>query len=93
MRKPSKTFQPTANDAFIARCFEIDALLAELQTLRGDHFGAPAEGVHWGHVGDAAHVAEKLQDIVNHFRPDTETVYSYAYINGRKVRVSIPGRE
>lgn len=93
MRKPSKIHQPTANDAFIAKCLQIDEMLAKVQALRAEHFNAPADGVHWGHVGDAGYVAEKLEHILNHFTPDTETVFSYAYINGRRVRVSIPGRE
>jgi hypothetical protein len=93
MRKTSKAFQPTANDAFIAKCFEIDEMIKKLQALRAEHFNAPADGVHWGHVGDAGYVAEKLEQALNHFAPDTETTYSYAYVNGRRVRVSIPGRE
>ena len=46
--------RPKALDAFMARKAEIDAMLARLQALSDDHFGANPERVDWSHVGSLA---------------------------------------
>ena len=53
----------TALDAFIARKIEIDTMLARLQALSEDHFGADPERVNWGDVGRLGHYAELLKRI------------------------------
>lgn len=50
-----------AQDAFIGKCSEIDALLSRLQAVRAEHFGADPDFVDWGHVGSATHIAELLK--------------------------------
>ena len=53
----------TAAEAFAARIAEANEALAKVRTLLEDNLGVAPEEVHWGHVGDAAHIAEKLQEI------------------------------
>ena len=55
---------PSATDAFIASCIEFDELIARLQAMREDHFGACPEAVHHGHVGSIATVNAKLRETV-----------------------------
>lgn len=46
---------------FLAAQYEIIAMLARLQAHAENHFGAPSEGLTWGHVGD-------LQSLRRHLR-------------------------
>jgi hypothetical protein len=52
-----------ALERFVANKAKIDALLARIQGMSDDHFEVHPDLVHYGHVGDLANVAEKLQDI------------------------------
>lgn len=58
------TTQRTALDAFIARKAEIDAMIARLQALSADHFGADPDAINWGHVGSLSFCAEQLANAV-----------------------------
>ena len=51
--------------AFVQKKAEIDAMLARLQTLSGDHFGYAPHDVTWGHVGTLEHYAELLRRITD----------------------------
>ena len=55
--------RPKALDAFTARKAEIDAMLARLQALSDDHFGANPERVDWSHVGSLDFYAEHLREL------------------------------
>ena len=57
------TRETTATEAFISRMNEAREALAKVQSLLADNLGVAPEAIHWGHVGDAAHIAEKLQEI------------------------------
>ena len=57
----------TALQAFMTTCADIDELLAQIQALRDDHFGADPNRVNWGDVGSAGHVAEKLRQALEPF--------------------------
>jgi hypothetical protein len=59
MRKPSDNSMALA--AFIARKTEIDAILARLTALSGEHF-APDE-VGWGHVATLGSYLEQLRQV------------------------------
>lgn len=41
--------------AFLAEKERFDAMVAELQQMSADHFGADPEAVLWGAVGDLQH--------------------------------------
>jgi len=51
--------------AFIARKAEFDALLADLQQMSADHFGADPDGVLWGNVGDLEHWNSRLREVTD----------------------------
>ena len=53
----------TALDNFIAKKQEIDAMLARLQKLSDDHFGADPDEINWGHVGTVENYAAQLKEI------------------------------
>jgi hypothetical protein len=59
------TNQEKALAAFVARKAEIDAMLARLQALSDDHFGADPETVGWGEVATIGHYANLLQQITD----------------------------
>lgn len=61
-RKPART-NDAALAAFIAKKAEIDAMLARLQALSDDHFGADPGQVNWGHVGSLEYQAHLLKQI------------------------------
>ena len=61
MRKPSDNSNAVA--AFMNKKAEIDAMLARMQALSGDHFDTDPETIHWGHVGTLSHYAELLKGI------------------------------
>ncbi len=51
--------------AFLAKKAEFDALLADLQQMSADHFGADPEAVLWGSVGDLAHWNSRLREVTD----------------------------
>jgi hypothetical protein len=62
-----------ANNEFIGACIEIDALLAQLTTLRANHFGVDAEAQRqWGEVNSVRFVAQKLNEALAHYGKGTE---------------------
>jgi hypothetical protein len=46
--------------SFMARKFEIDAMLQRLTELSANHFGGDPEDVDWGHVGTLGHYHQLL---------------------------------
>lgn len=59
----AKIEKHTAQDAFIARKNEIDALLARITAASENHFGANPDAIHWGDTGSLDHAASKLRDL------------------------------
>ena len=60
--------QKKSLDAFLAKKAEFDALVAELQQMSADHFGADPEAVLWGTVGTLTDWNAKLRQITDaHF--------------------------
>ena len=57
--------QQNSLEAFIAKKAEFDALLADLQQMSADHFGADPEAVLWGSVGDLAHWNSRLREVTD----------------------------
>lgn len=55
----------SALDAFIAKKNQIDAMLARLQELSGDHFNWSPDEINWGHVGTLEHYVELLKRITD----------------------------
>ncbi|MBC4018202.1 hypothetical protein ACFQU2_14350 [Siccirubricoccus deserti] len=47
--------------AFLAKKAEFDALLADLQQMSEDHFGADPEAVLWGQVGNLESYTEQMR--------------------------------
>lgn len=60
-----QTNRPTAQDAFLTKKAEIDAMLARLQALSDEHFNSHPDEIHWGHVGDLEHYASLLKRITD----------------------------
>jgi hypothetical protein len=50
-------------DEFLARKFEIDAILERLAALSADHFNIAPDKINWGHVGTLDHYAARLREI------------------------------
>ncbi|MCV2449372.1 hypothetical protein [Paracoccus sp. DMF] len=61
-RKPART-SDAALAAFIAKKAEIDAMLARLQALSDDHFGADPERLNWADVGSLEYHTRLLRQI------------------------------
>ena len=55
--------RPDALAAFLAKKTEIDAMLARLQGLSENHFGADPEALTWGDVGGLERMAASLREI------------------------------
>jgi hypothetical protein len=51
--------------AFVQKKAEIDAILARVQALSGEHFGVAPDEVTWSHVGTLEHHAELLKRITD----------------------------
>jgi hypothetical protein len=51
--------------AFVLKTAEIDAMLARLQELSGDHFGYGPDEITWSHVGTLEHYTELLKRITD----------------------------
>ena len=61
MTRPRDT--RTALDAYMEHHAAALALLARITEHLANHDDAPAEGLHWGHVGDIASTRKALQEI------------------------------
>ena len=57
--------QEQSLEAFLAKKVEFDALLADLQHMSDDHFGADPEMVLWGHVGTLEHWNSRLREVTD----------------------------
>lgn len=57
--------QRTALDAYMAHHAAALALLARITDAIESHDDAPAEGLHWGHVGDITETERELQAIAD----------------------------
>ncbi len=64
MTTTTKT-QRTALDAYMVHHAAAIALLARITDAIDNHDSAPAEGLHWGHVGDIAETEKALRQIAN----------------------------
>ena len=64
-RTPKTTSQEKALAAFVAKKAAIDAMLARLQALSDDHFGADPETLAWGEVAALGHHADLLKRITD----------------------------
>jgi hypothetical protein len=51
--------------AFVSKKAEIDAMLARLQALSGEHFGYAPDEITWSHAEGLAHYAELLKRITD----------------------------
>jgi hypothetical protein len=51
--------------AFVQKKAEIDAMLARLQGLSGEHFGYGPDEITWSHVGTLEHYAALLKHITD----------------------------
>lgn len=65
MARKTAATNEQALDAFLAVKAEIDLLLAELASLSAEHFRADPDGIHWGHVGTANHIRDRLREVSN----------------------------
>ena len=54
-----------ALEAFMTAKFQIDAMLARLKALSGDHFEAHPDEINWGDVGTLNHYASLLRQITD----------------------------
>lgn len=52
-------------DAFLAQKAEFDTLLADLQCMSEDHFGADPETVLWGDVGSLSDWNRQLRQVTD----------------------------
>lgn len=57
--------QQQSLETFLARKAEFDALLADLQRMSDDHFGADPETVLLGHVGTLEHWNGRLREVAD----------------------------
>jgi hemerythrin len=57
--------QQKSLEAFLARKAEFDALLAELQQMSADHFGADPEAVLWGEAANLEHWNSRLRQVTD----------------------------
>jgi hypothetical protein len=51
--------------AFLGKKAEFDALLADLQRMTDDHFGADTEAVLWGNVSTLEHWNSRLREVAD----------------------------
>lgn len=54
----------TAQQQFTAHCATAQAMADEIAIICGNHFDINPDDIHWGHVGDAAHLVQKLSEIL-----------------------------
>jgi hypothetical protein len=60
--------QQKSLEAFMTAKAEFDALLAELQQLSADHFGADPEAVLWGHAEVLKDWNTRLREMVDAYQ-------------------------
>jgi hypothetical protein len=63
--KPKTRSSQDALAAFVQKKAEIDAMLARLQALSGDHFGYVPDKITWSHVGSLEDYAELLRRVTD----------------------------
>ena len=59
--------QQQSLELFLARKAEFDALLADLQRMSDDHFGADPETVLWGHAATLEHWNSRLREVADSY--------------------------
>jgi hemerythrin len=57
--------QQKSLEAFLAKKAEFDALLAELQQMSADHFGADPEAVLWGEAANLENWNSRLRQVTD----------------------------
>ncbi len=57
--------QQKSLDAFLTAKFEFDELVAELQAMSADHFGADPDAVLWDHAASLADWNSRLRQITD----------------------------
>jgi hypothetical protein len=57
--------QQKSLEAFLARKAEFDAMVAELQQMSDDHFGADPDAVLWGTAGTLEHWNSRLRQVTD----------------------------
>jgi hypothetical protein len=63
--------QQKSLEAFLAKKAEFEALLAELQKMSADHFGADPEAVLWGEAANLEHWNSRLRQVADaYFKRD-----------------------
>ena len=62
--------QAEAAAKFAANVAAAQELLAKLQAHMDNHMGADPEGLHWGDVGDSAHMLAGLRNLATTFLPE-----------------------
>ena len=65
MHKLNTRSNEQALAAFVSKKGEIDAMLARLQALSGEHFGYAPDEIDWGHVGTLGYYAELLKRVTD----------------------------
>lgn len=55
----------SAMDAYMEHHQASLALLARISEHLANHDDAPADGIHWGHVGDASETRKTLQELAD----------------------------
>jgi hypothetical protein len=63
--KPNTRSNQQVLAAFVQKKAEIDAMLARLQGLSGEHFGYGPDEITWSHVGTLEHYAALLKHITD----------------------------
>ncbi len=59
--------QEQSLETFLTKKAEFDALLADLQRMSDDHFGADPEAVLWGHVGTLERWNSRLREVADSY--------------------------
>jgi hypothetical protein len=57
--------QQRSLEAFLAAKAEFDTLIAELQQMSADHFGADPEAVLWGEAANLEHWNSRLRQVTD----------------------------
>jgi hypothetical protein len=57
--------QQKSLEHFLAKKAEFDALLADLQKMSADHFGADPEAVLWGEAANLDHWNSRLRQVTD----------------------------
>jgi len=57
--------QQRSHEAFLQQKARFDAIVAELQQMSADHFGADPEDVLWGKAASLEHWTSRLASVTN----------------------------